>query len=357
MNTARDDQVETPEDAKLQPAKAGANPKRRRGKSRAFDFSAIEHVGNDATEGGFLGDDAAESERRGTPAPTTSLPPAPKASAPPSAEEPARELRAVTTDARPAGEQAAGEGNLGLPPDDDSNTVSLPNQAVGAPVEEPSAEGHSAGRAKEPDPLSVEASSSTTPEVISAEEDIRPGRPTARQRRNDGPGYSAASAEPVLRPRRKKAASPGPVQATVLESFIKHRTERNWVTWSGRIEGETKARLLDKADDDAASSKRNLMPGHYLDAALQKISSLSPEDLASLANRWLIERWSGEHPPGVSIQAGVSPDMYEFLKGLKRTMRGQRGAGSGGIILDVVSAAVDRFLDEVDEEGSFPSVR
>ncbi|NJP75622.1 hypothetical protein [Streptomyces sp. C1-2] len=129
------------------------------------------------------------------------------------------------------------------------------------------------------------------------------------------------------------------------------------MTWSGRIEGETKARLLDKADDDAASSKRNLMPGHYLDAALRKISELSPEELASLANEWLIERWSGEHPPGVSIQAGVSPDMSEFLKGLKRTMRGQRGAGSGGIILDVVSAAVDRFLDEVDKEGPFPSVR
>src|SRR5688572_22437849 len=41
--------------------------KRGRGKARSFDFSAIEHVGNDATEGGFLGDDAAESERRGTP--------------------------------------------------------------------------------------------------------------------------------------------------------------------------------------------------------------------------------------------------------------------------------------------------
>ncbi len=147
------------------------------------------------------------------------------------------------------------------------------------------------------------------------------------------------------------------MQAAVLQSFIKHRTERNWVTWSGRIEGETKTRLLDKADDDAASSKRNLMPGHYLDAALRKISSLRPEELASLANEWLIERWSGEHPPGVSIQAGVSPDMHEFLKGLKRTMRGQRGAGGGGIILDVVSAAVDRFLDEADEEGPFPSVR
>ncbi|MFD6974493.1 hypothetical protein [Streptomyces sp. NPDC059949] len=354
MNTAPDDQVETQENAGEQPAKAEASPKRKRGKSRSFDFSAIEHVGNDATEGGFLGDDAAEFERRGTSEPTTSLPQALQVPAP-AGEEPARELRAVKSDERPVGVQAAEEATRTLPPDDAPNAVTLPNQAAGADAEEPS-EVQPPGRENEGDPSIVEASpASAVTEAISAEEDTRSSRPATRQRRNDGPGFSATSAEPTLRPKRKKTGSPGPVQDTVLQSFIKHRTERNWVTWSGRIEGETKARLLDKADDDAASSKRNLMPGHYLDAALRKISELSPEDLASLANEWLIERWSGEHPPGVSIQAGVSPDMYEFLKGLKRTMRGQRGAGSGGIILDVVSAAVDRFLDLADEEGPFPA--
>ncbi|WP_329448995.1 hypothetical protein OG906_42085 (plasmid) [Streptomyces sp. NBC_01426] len=355
MSTVPDDQVEAQEGTGKRPAEAGASPKRRRGKSRSFDFSAIEHVGNDATEGGFLGDDAAESERRGSSEPTASLPPAPEPPAP-ADEEPARELRAVKIDEPPAGEEAAVEATRTVPPDDASNAVSLPNQAAGAEAEEPPG-AQLAEQEKGTDRPIVEAPASAAPEAISTEEGTPPSRPATRQRRNDGPGFSAASAEPTLRPRRKKAGSPGPVQATVLQSFIKHRTERNWVTWSGRIEGETKARLLDKADDDAASSKRNLMPGHYLDAALRKISELSPEELASLANEWLIERWSGEHPPGVSIQAGVSPDMSEFLKGLKRTMRGQRGAGSGGIILDVVSAAVDRFLDEVDEEGPFPSVR
>ncbi|MFI8932426.1 hypothetical protein ACIG3E_32780 [Streptomyces sp. NPDC053474] len=147
------------------------------------------------------------------------------------------------------------------------------------------------------------------------------------------------------------------MQTELLGSFIKHRTERNWVTWSGRIEGETKKRLLKKADDDAASSERSLAPGHYLDAAIRRVSNLSPEELAALANGWLIDTWSGEHPPGVSLQAGVSPDVAAFLKALKRTMRGQRGDGSGGLILDVVSAAVDQFLDAVDEEGTFPAAR
>ncbi|MFD8263582.1 hypothetical protein ACFV19_32885 [Streptomyces griseoluteus] len=182
--------------------------------------------------------------------------------------------------------------------------------------------------------------------------------PTGR-RRNDGPGFTAASAEPALKPRaRKKAAdTKPPMQTAVLGAFIRHRTERNWQTWSGRMEGETKTRLLKKADDDAESSGRNLMPGHYLDAALRLVKDMSPEELAAIANEWLIEKWSGEHPPGVSLQAGVSPDMYKFLKGLKRHLRGQRGAGSGGLILDVVSAAVDRFLDQADEEGPFPPAR
>ncbi|GGX46311.1 hypothetical protein [Streptomyces noursei] len=338
MSATSDDKTNVEE----QGATSDGKPKRKRGKARAFDFTAIEHVGNDATEGGFLGDDAAEAERRaGSGA---------NATTPSEKEEAAtRELHSVKTAEQPAGEGS--DPALEMTVEDTASSVSLPAQTSGAatasaPSEE---QGTSPSATHEPatpsDPATTEASTK------------KEGRPAAGQRRNDGPGFSAASAEPTLKPRRKKAGSPKPMQAAVLDSFIAHRTARNWITWSGRIEGETKVRLLDKADDDAASSKRNLMPGHYLDAALRRISSLSPQELASLANHWLIEKWSGEHPPGVSIQAGVSPEMHEFLKGLKRTMRGQRGTGGGGIILDVVSAAVDRFLDDADEEGPFPSVR
>ncbi|MFD4610061.1 hypothetical protein ACFWOT_18560, partial [Streptomyces sp. NPDC058440] len=131
MSTVPDDQVEAQEGTGQRPAETGASPKRKRGKSRSFDFSAIEHVGNDATEGGFLGDDAAESERRGSSKPTTSLPPAPEPPAP-ADEEPARELRAVKNDEPPAGEQVAVEATCTSPPEDTSkNAVSLPNQAAG----------------------------------------------------------------------------------------------------------------------------------------------------------------------------------------------------------------------------------
>ncbi|MFI8932425.1 hypothetical protein ACIG3E_32775, partial [Streptomyces sp. NPDC053474] len=66
--TPSSDKDETMSSQDVEPKK----PRRRRGKARSFDFGAIEHVGNDATEGGFLGDDSAETERRATSTATIS---------------------------------------------------------------------------------------------------------------------------------------------------------------------------------------------------------------------------------------------------------------------------------------------
>ncbi|MFE3708250.1 hypothetical protein ACFXPE_22720 [Streptomyces scopuliridis] len=313
-------------------------------------------MGNDATEGGFLGDDAAESERRGE-SPYLSVPPVLTLGY--ESPEPGKQddtEAAYASHARPP----AQEGESSSAPVEAGATSVFPS-----PSQPPAQEATNAPAvARTPSTLESEVHEEhLTQPVPVLEEPTETHAPlkrsTAARRRNDGPGFTAASAEPALKPRgRKRAAGTRPpMQEAVLGSFITHRTERNWPTWSGRIEGETKERLLQKADDDAQSSGRNLMPGHYLDAALKSVKDLGPEELTALANKWLIEKWSGEHPPGVSIQAGVSPDMYQFLKGLKRTLRGQRGSGSGGLILDVVSAAVDRFLDAADEEGTFPPAR
>lgn len=339
-------------DEPTQETKAPAR-KKARGKSRSFDFGAIEHVGNDATEGGFLGDDAAESERRGEAAQVAApaVLTADSASPEPSQSE-AAEVIAVPPVAQAVAKETTERSSA---PAADGGTSLVPS-----PSQPP---GDNSTRV----PAGPRTSSASEPELrderAALDEPTESQTPTERsaapRRINDGPGFSASSAEPTLkpRPRKKAAGTKSPMQEAVLASFIKHRTERNWPTWSGRIEGETKGRLLQKADDDALSSGRNLMPGHYLDAALRLVKDLEAEELAALANNWLIDKWSGEHPPGVSIQAGVSPDMYQLLKGLKRTLRGQRGAGSGGLILDVVSAAVDRFLDAADEEGPFPPAR
>ncbi|WP_217621999.1 hypothetical protein, partial [Streptomyces lunaelactis] len=72
-----------------------------------------------------------------------------------------------------------------------------------------------------------------------------------------------------------------------------------------------------------------------------------PAEIAEFANAWLIERWGGEHPPGVNEQFSVSPVARDLLSGLKRSLRGYRH----GIIIDVVCAAADHILDVLDDEG------
>ncbi|WP_424892246.1 hypothetical protein [Streptomyces sp. XH2] len=138
-----------------------------------------------------------------------------------------------------------------------------------------------------------------------------------------------------------------PAQAAVLASFAAQRTGRNWEMWSGRLVPETVARLKERADADAVSSGRGrLSAGHYLDAALRSLPP-SAEEQVALANEWLIERWDGEHPAGRSAQFSVSPASVELLNGLRRSLRAYRH----GIVIDVVCAAVDTFLDVLEEEG------
>ncbi|MGW7081830.1 hypothetical protein [Streptomyces sp. NPDC054866] len=156
------------------------------------------------------------------------------------------------------------------------------------------------------------------------------------------------SAEPVLeqRPKKKKGKAT-PAQDAVVQGFLSHRTAGGWPMWSGRMLTETKIRLQQRADEDAVSSQRpRLKPGHYLDAALRQLPD-EPAAQAALANEWLVRRWGGEHPPGTSAQMSVSPEVHAFLANLKRSLRGHRA----GIVIDVVCAAADVFLDQLDEEG------
>ncbi|MFD9634193.1 hypothetical protein, partial [Streptomyces violascens] len=133
----------------------------------------------------------------------------------------------------------------------------------------------------------------------------------------------------------------------LLDSFISQRTARNWQTWSGRMLPDLLARVKDRADHDAETSGRGrLNPGHYVDAAMRLLPA-DPAEQTKVANEWLVRRWAGEHPPGRSAQFSVSPEVAEFMKSLKRTLRKERH----GIVIDLMSAATDNFLDRLDEEG------
>ncbi|MEU7288870.1 hypothetical protein AB0A81_26845, partial [Streptomyces flaveolus] len=184
------------------------------------------------------------------------------------------------------------------------------------------------------------------PALVEADPVLFPPR-SHRSRVNDGPLFTSAGAEPPIVRTPPRRAKLEPAQSLVVASFLEQRTKRNWAMWSGRLVPEVTKRLEDRAFADATSSERSrLKSGHYLDAALKALPE-DPEEIVEIANEWLIERWGGEHPPGVNAQFSVSPEARERLANLKRSLRGYRH----GIIIDVVSAAVDRILDVLDQEG------
>lgn len=340
--------------------------KGRRGKTRSFNFDAIEHVGNDADAGGFLGDAEAEQERQGAAPPVVAVAPepTPEPPAPEHAPEPTAATTKKATPAPTAVPQQSQAQPASAPPAASAASPAAPAEEV-APVADlvvadtepapaakggketanadPAAETPVAGerKAERSAPAPASTGAGTVGSTLPA---------AARRRRvNDSaPTFSALSAEPVLEPSpKKKKGKATPAQDAVVQGFLSHRTAGGWPMWSGRMLTETKIRLQQRADADAVSSRRpRLKPGHYLDAALRQLPD-DPAAQAALANEWLVRRWGGEHPPGTSAQLSVSPEVHAFLANLKRSLRGHRA----GIVIDVVCAAADVFLDQLDEEG------
>ncbi|WP_431983831.1 hypothetical protein [Streptomyces qinglanensis] len=287
-----------------------------RGKSRNYDFDAIEHVGNDADEGGFLADEAAEAEReaqRGTAAQVPS----------------------------PAGEPASVAAVHDAPESPDKP------ESRAASADESESEDQDRDRASSA-PAAQAATQDHAPAVQPA---AKPAASAAKRRTNDGPTYSPLTAEPPIARKPKKGGKRKPAQQAVMDSFIAHRTSTEWQQWSGRLPLEVEQRLKDRAADDSESSGRShLSAAHYFDAALRHLPE-DPSEQVALADAWLIGRWEGERPRGKSVQFNVSPEMEALLKGLKQSLRRERH----GIIMDVLSAASHAFLDRLDQEGLLTS--
>jgi hypothetical protein len=336
----------------------------RQKKKREINWQAVEHVGNDADEGGFLGNEEAERERSGAkpvavvPSPASEQAARPEVAA---AQIDASATAATDTGAEPtlaavsepisAVTSAAERGGSDSGTDDISTDQLTDDQVQERP------EGAESGDASEPaversqsqteaDPTSGGSTVPSEPALVDAAPVLFPRR-SRRSRVNDGPLFTSAGAEPPIVRTPPRRAKLKPAQSLVVASFLEQRTKRNWAMWSGRLVPEVTKRLEDRAFADATSSERSrLKSGHYLDAALKALPE-DPEEIVEIANEWLIERWGGEHPPGVNAQFSVSPEARERLANLKRSLRGYRH----GIIIDVVSAAVDRILDVLDQEG------
>jgi hypothetical protein len=316
-------------------------------KKREFNWQAVEHVGNDADEGGFLGNAEAELEKTGRPA-VSLVPPPAREQVPASTSEPLstdlpptaasesvvpEPVRESQTDRQAA---RSGSNEVGTLLDDQRSTAGMSTEA-GFPSTPPAGSTQATqGSAAPAEPAPTKAA----------------GRNTRRSsgRPNDGPQFTPSGAQPPILRTRGRRAKEKEAQAAVVASFIDQRTTRNWSIWSGRLVPDVTRRLQNRADADGLSSGRSrLGPGHYFDAAIRRLPD-DPAELAALANSWLIEVWDGEHARGENAQFSVSPDVHAKLSGLRRSLRDFRH----GMVIDVVSAAADVFLDRLDAEGPLP---
>lgn len=318
-------------------------------KKRQFNWQAVEHVGNDADEGGFLGNEEAENERV-MDRPPVSLVPPPGPEAEPVADATPGAVVAVAVASDATGSDDAPSDPVAVPvpaqqasdSSDSKAEVAPPAVAVpGGLLDQEQVDSLGAGPG-------AQGGSSGGPEAAA------PSRVAARPKRprriNDGPDFTASGSQPPRTQSKGRRAKEKETQAEVVASFINQRTSRNWSIWSGRLVPAVTKRLQDRADSDAASSGRSrLGPGHFFDAAIRGLPD-DPAELAEIANTWLVEVWEGEHPRGENAQFSVSPAVHDKLSGLRRSLRGFRH----GMVIDVVSAAADRLLDQLDAEGPLP---
>jgi hypothetical protein len=298
------------------------------GKTRSFNFDAIAHVGNDADQGGFLGDEAAEEERRDT----------------------------VPTSARAHGSLDR------VPEQDGSSSNASPHQpaadkSVHVMHVEQDRETHATSSLGPAEDLSAQRASSPDGAGAVAE----PSRslaetlmsPDSRKRNDHSATFTPAGSEPpILRsPKPSQCEKKAPLQDAVLTSYMRAQKARDWKVWSGRLEPGVRARLAERVGNDCASSgRRKLAPGHYLDAALLRLPS-DLEGQIAVADAFL-DRRGGEHEPGEPISASVSPKVWEYLRGLKAATRGQRR----GLIVQICSGALEELLDGLDGEGLLPQI-
>ena len=315
-------------------------------KKREFNWKAVEHVGNDADEGGFLGNEEAETERAIDRSPVSLVPPpaSEHKAAGESIPEPAAVQDTVRADDAPGDVVAASVPAQQAP----TSAASTPEGSLPATTDyEGILDQEHADTRVAPGPSTQPVPAPTPDRAASTRVAPRPKRP---RRVNDGPDFTAAGAQPPRAQFKGRRAKEKDTQAAVVASFIDQRTTRNWSIWSGRLVPDVTKRLQDRADADAESSGRSrLGPGHYFDAAIRGLPD-DPGELAEFANTWLVEVWEGEHPRGENAQFSVSPAVHKTLSGLRRSLRGFRH----GMVIDVVSAAADRFLDQLDAEGPLP---
>lgn len=174
--------------------------------------------------------------------------------------------------------------------------------------------------------------------------------------RNPGP-MSEAEAEPATADinwpvassqRGQRSCSPAWAHQAVHESFADAKLRSaKWKSHGFRITPEVLSRLRERVNADRRTTGNfNLAIGHYVDAALRHIPPSVGDQIAIAEAFGESQLWDTEKTQPSTYRVGEKA--YGLASNLKLTLQeadfGRRGT-------QVVSAAIDRFLDVLEAEG------
>ncbi|MFC5720660.1 hypothetical protein ACFP1Z_10845 [Streptomyces gamaensis] len=149
-----------------------------------------------------------------------------------------------------------------------------------------------------------------------------------------------------------QAAAPQPAgawaHAALQDSFLDNRiNSHDWDTWGFRLVPDVKKRLEARLSADKRSSNnRRLAQGHYVNAAMLRLPQGTDEQLA-LIREFMLAR-GGYTDPGKPSNYRVSRQVWEVARDLDMDIT---AAAKRGLVVFLFSAAVERLLDSLDQEG------
>ncbi|MFK0223789.1 hypothetical protein ACIQWN_37100 [Streptomyces vinaceus] len=144
----------------------------------------------------------------------------------------------------------------------------------------------------------------------------------------------------------------GPAHTALFRSWRESRMDlklsrKTWCTHPFRFAAELAAALSERVAADSSATGRTLTAAQYVDAAMARHLPTAVEDQLALAESFLLSR---DCDVGTGQQGShrVSPAVFALASTLPNELR---RAGHARTAVHVYSAALDRFLDELQAEA------
>jgi hypothetical protein len=179
-----------------------------------------------------------------------------------------------------------------------------------------------------------------------------PSEPFAPQETDIADRRPLGPARPPAAGRDPADAAPrgatAPAHTALRESFLDNRiNSHEWTAWGFRLVPDVKRRLeLRLARDKRSSDNRRLAQGHYVNAAILQLPD-SVEQQLQMVRTFIIAR-VGCTPPGRQSTYRVSWMAWQTVRDLDIELT---SAAKRGLVVFLFSAAVEDFLERLDNEG------